>query len=45
MKNNLDLLQVSEVVNDDVYLTSDASKIKEDNDGMKISDKEEKNTV
>ena len=37
MKHNHDLLQVAEVVNDDTYLTANASKINEDNDDMIIS--------
>ena len=40
MKNNPDLLQVAEVANIDAYLTADTSKINEDDDDMKISEKE-----
>ena len=36
MKNNPDLLQFSEVVNSDAYLTADAVKTIEDDDNMNI---------
>ena len=45
MKNNPDLLQVSEVVNVDADLTVDESKINSNDVNMEISEKEEQNTV
>ena len=45
MKNNPDLLQVSEVLNVDADLTVDESKINSNDVNMEISEKEEQNTV
>ena len=45
MKKNPNLLQEDEVVNYDAYLTTDESKIDEDNDNMNISLEEEQDTV
>ena len=45
MKINPDLLQEAEVENTDAYLTSDASKINEDNDNINISMEEEQENV
>ena len=45
MKNDPDLWQVSEVTNVDADLTADESKTNEKGDYMRISDKEERNTV
>ena len=45
MKHNPYFLQVSEVINADIYLTVDASKINEDDDNMNISEKEYQKTA